>query len=95
MYTFMYRNRCIGSNIPYLIILAGTFPVVALMVGNAVTRISSGDVVCESTDNSTNSTSAESSGDPCHQSGCEVLAVDIAVTLSFLVGILMVSIYIR
>lgn len=62
------------------------------MVGNAVTRISSQDAVCETAENSTNATSAEVSGDPCYQTGCEVLAVDIAVTLSFLVGTLMVSI---
>lgn len=74
---------------------AGTFPVVALMVGNAVTRVSSADTVCDGADNSTvidNTTrEVESSTDPCFQDECEVLAVDIAVTLSFLVGILMVQ----
>lgn len=68
---------------------AGTFPVVALMVGNAVTRVSSAAAVCA--DNSTVIDNAtRSSSDPCFLDECVVLAVDIAVTLSFLVGILMV-----
>ena len=62
------------------------------MVGNAVTRISSEDAVCEDTGNSTAQNSSSTSGDPCYQSECEDLAVDIAVTLSFLVGIIMVRI---
>ena len=71
----------------------GTFPVVALMVGNAVTRISSTDTVCDSTNNSTNtSLNTTSTSDQCYQNECEILAVDIAVTLSFLVGIIMVII---
>ena len=72
------------------------------MVGNAVTRISSASSVCS--DDSVNSTIANTSrnastsgpsqeeSDPCFQSGCETLAVDVAVTLSFLVGIIMVRI---
>ena len=79
---------------------AGTFPVVALMVGNAVTRISSAESVCDTANNSTIDNTTEENltatgedlfSDPCYQDGCEVLTVDIAVTLSFLVGILMVS----
>ena len=69
----------------------GTFPVVALMVGNAVTRISSTNSVCDDSGNSTSGNSSTSTNsDPCFQTGCESLAVDIAVTLSFLVGVLMV-----
>lgn len=73
---------------------AGTFPVVALMVGNAVTRVSSADSVCDGgADNSTVIDNAtRSSSDPCFQDDCVVLTIDIAVTLSFLVGILMVQI---
>ena len=87
----MSRGSVECANFP---IIVGTFPVVALMVGNAVTRISSVESVCDSTNNSTdtdNSTRQEVSTDPCYQDGCEILAVDIAVTLSFLVGILMVN----
>ena len=76
-------------------VFVGTFPVVALMVGNAVTRISSLDTVCDDgtvniTNTSINDTTTSTS-DECYQNECEILAVDIAVTLSFLVGIIMVS----
>ena len=80
----------------------GTFPVVALMVGNAVTRLSSASSVCDDSGNSTttgntssnassSATSSREESDPCFQNGCETLAVDVAVTLSFLVGIIMVK----
>ena len=84
-------------------IVVGTFPVVALMVGNAVTRISAASSVCDDSSFSNSTTASNSSSntsssavgqeesDPCFQDGCEVLAVDVAVTLSFLVGILMVK----
>ena len=64
----------------------GTFPVVALMVGNAVTRLTSAEDFC----NLNGTESTNSSSDPCHLSQCTTFRVDIAVTLSFLVGILMV-----
>ena len=65
-----------------------------------MTRISSVESVCDTADNSTtfNATAENVSAagedlfsDPCYQDECEVLTVDIAVTLSFLVGILMVN----
>ena len=66
----------------------GTFPVVALMVGNAITRLTNDLPECNSTlvegmmDNSTD--------DPCALSDCDSLRVEIAVTISLMVGILMV-----
>ena len=69
-------------------ICVGTFPVVALMVGNAVTRLTSANDFC----NLNGTESTNSSSDPCYLNQCETFRVDIAVTLSFLVGILMVRI---
>ena len=79
----------------------GTFPVVALMVGNAVTRLSSASSVCDDSGNSTttgntsnnasSSATSQEESDPCFQNSCETLAVDVAVTLSFLVGVIMVK----
>jgi MFS superfamily sulfate permease-like transporter len=82
-------------------ISVGTFPVVALMVGNAVTRLSSASSVCDDSGNSTttgntssnasSSATSQEESDPCFQNSCETLAVDVAVTLSFLVGVIMVK----
>ncbi len=68
----------------------GTFPVVALMVGNAITRLTNDLPECM-----TNSTLMEgimdnSTDDPCALSDCDSLRVEIAVTISLMVGILMV-----
>ena len=65
----------------------GTFPVVALMVGTAVLRLSNCDMLPVEDDGSgtVNSTTE-------YITTCENEPVDIAVTLSLLVGIFMVSI---
>ena len=67
---------------------AGTFPVVALMTGDAITRLTHDLPICAM--NSTNET-ADVDVNPCSHSECEQMQVDIAVSLSVLVGILMVS----
>jgi hypothetical protein len=70
---------------------AGTFPVVALMTGDAITRITHELEICNlNTTNETADVLLESS-DPCGHPKYEQMQVDIAVTLSVLVGILMVS----
>ncbi|XP_064398689.1 prestin-like [Halichondria panicea] len=71
-------------------ISVGTFPVVALMVGNAITRLTNDLPECM-----TNSTLMEgmmdnSTDDPCALSDCDSLRVEIAVTISLMVGILMI-----
>ena len=58
------------------------------MTGNAITRITHGLDVCSVDE--TNVTSSNHTDDPCYQSDCEQVQVSIAVTLSLLVGILMV-----
>ena len=77
----------------------GTFPVVALMVGTAVTRLTSAADFCQPPDigngsgysNVTMATTAVANlSDPCAQSQCDDLRAEIAVSLSLLVGILMV-----
>ena len=68
----------------------GTFPVVALMVGNAVTRLTSHIPECSG--NSTLINPNETAADPCLLSECVTMRVEIAVTLSLMVGILMVGI---
>ena len=70
---------------------AGTFPVVALMTGDAITRITHELEICNL--NMTNETTdlLLESLNPCAHPECEQMQVDIAVTLSVLVGILMVS----
>ena len=67
----------------------GTFPVVALMVGTAVQKYSCDEM---STDdrNSTN----DDEGNSTMTMACDADPVDIAVTLSLLVGIFMVSVII-
>ena len=67
----------------------GTFPVVALMVGTAVQKYSCDEM---STDdrNSTNDDESNST----MAMACDADPVDIAVTLSLLVGIFMVSVII-
>ena len=72
-------------------IYIGTFPVVALMTGDAITRLTHELEICNF--NSTNETEDVlfDSSDPCAHPECEQMQVDIAVTLSVLVGILMVS----
>ena len=86
---------------------AGTFPVVALMTGNAISRITHDLAICNvgvasgnsSSSNfttdmfATDATTAVEGGvaDPCGYSECVQLQISIAVTLSLLVGILMVS----
>ena len=73
---------------------------VALMAGNAITRLTHGVSYC-SDDNSTVNASNTSdmisdqlnmTADPCLDSQCDALKVDIAIALSLLVGILMVRI---
>ena len=77
----------------------GTFPVVALMVGTAVTRLTSAADFCQPPDIGNGSgysnvtmatTAAANLSDPCAQSQCDDLRAEIAVSLSLLVGILMV-----
>lgn len=55
------------------------------MTGNAISRISHDHPECDIGNNSTNVT------DPCEYTQCQELQVNIAVTLSLLVGVLMVS----
>ena len=71
---------------------AGTFPVVALMTGDVITRLTHEIDICNIF-NETNGTldTIAMETNPCAHSDCEQLKVDIAVTLSLLVGILMVS----
>ena len=89
---FLYENTipqisqmlCIVNN-------TGTFPVVALMTGDAITRITHDLEICNL--NVTNETADQilEASEPCAHPECEQMQVDIAVTLSVLVGILMVS----
>ena len=65
----------------------GTFPVVALMVGTAVLRLSN----CVTDDMPDGSASNEMDNSITYNVTCEHEPVDIAVTLSLMVGILMVS----
>ena len=82
------------------IMIAGTFPVVALMTGDAITRLTHELSMCAEVDNvnGTNGTNGtmvmgtDVSSDPCAHSDCEQYQVDIAVTLSSLVGLLMVNV---
>ena len=66
--------------------MAGTFPVVALMVGTAVQTHS-----CDVSMDDRNGTDDDMSNNTVTAS-CDASPVDIAVTLSLLVGIFMVSI---
>lgn len=90
LYFILYHVKCFvdlfNVDLCYISLCVGTFPVVALMVGNAVTRLTSVEDFC----NLNETESTNSSSDPCYQSQCVTFTVDIAVTLSFLVGILMV-----
>ena len=77
-------------------IYAGTFPVVALMTGDAITRLTHDLDICNFNRSLTNETADMMSNgsdfvDPCAHPECEQMQVDIAVTLSVLTGILMVS----
>ena len=65
----------------------GTFPVVALMTGDAISRLTHDDPNCL---NTTNYSLPDGGGDPCFHDACEQRKINIAVTLSLLVGILMV-----
>ena len=81
--------------------IAGTFPVVSLMVGTAVTRITSAVDYCNEEDLGSGSgfnvtmttTIASNDSNPCTQTPCNDLRADIAVSLSLLVGILMVCLH--
>ena len=73
---------------------------VALMVGTAVTRLTSAADFCRPDDIESGSgytnvtmatTAAANLSDPCAQSQCDDLRAEIAVSLSLLVGILMVG----
>ncbi len=77
-----------------MVVFIGTFPVVALMVGNAIARLTNDLPECM-----TNTTLAtdegvggNDTGDPCALSDCVAVRVEIAVTVSLLVGILMVRV---
>ena len=83
------------------ILCTGTFPVVALMVGTAVQRLSScdsdgaGNTADMSMDNKSDGGDMAGSGDMGNGTAvaaCEDNSVDIAVTLCLLVGIFMVSV---
>ena len=83
------------------ILHTGTFPVVALMVGTAVQRLSNScddgagntaDISDMSTDNSSDSSGmGNGTVAPAAVAACEDNSVDIAVTLCLLVGVFMVS----
>lgn len=76
---------------PSLIMPIGTFPVVALMVGTAVLRLSNCTCV---TNDMLPADDDDCSDTMVNSTTCENEPVDIAVTLSFMVGIFMVSIHI-
>ena len=72
------------------------------MVGTAVTRLTSAADFCQQDDMGSGSgfsnvtmttTTAANLSDPCAQSQCDELRAEIAVSLSLLVGILMVCRY--
>lgn len=101
----VHETRFTGSYLK-LFPSAGTFPVVALMTGNAISRITHDLAICNEVMASGNSssnfttdmfameatTTAEGGvADPCGYSLCVQQQISIAVTLSLLVGILMVS----
>jgi len=74
-------------------ITTGTFPVVALMVGTAVQKLSNcevdttnDDITVNDDDSSSNNTMTTT-----NEMTCENDPVDIAVTLALIVGIFMVS----
>ncbi len=58
------------------------------MVGNAITRESGSYDYCADDFNTT--TGNNSASDPCATTQCESLGVDIAITLSLMVGVIMV-----
>ena len=63
---------------------------VALMAGNAITRLTADKDYCDEDTNST-SVMINNNTDPCFLTRCETDRVDIAISLSLLVGIMMVS----
>ena len=92
LYVAAMRTPCINKfHTIYDMVLntnVGTFPVVALMVGTAVLRLSNCDEASDggSANEMDNSTTSNVT--------CEHEPVDIAVTLSLMVGILMVNIHV-
>ena len=58
------------------------------MTGNTITQITQGLDICSV--NVTSVMSANGTDDPCYHSDCEQMQVSIAVTLSLLVGLIMV-----
>ena len=69
--------------------IAGTFPVISLMVGTAVLRLSN----CAPNDASGENVTGSDGNSTTNDITCENDPVDIAVTLALLVGIFMVSVY--
>ena len=89
-----YKSNVNFENSPKFLTTIGTFPVVALMTGDAIGRIT-GEMdfseICNFTSVNGTMDVENVNASVCAHSECEQLKVDIAVSLSLLVGILMVS----
>jgi hypothetical protein len=90
LYAFLGTSRHIS---------VGTFPVVSLMTGNVIEMITSTRSECQidaitsqcGVNIMNNLTAVNGSHDPCYLCDCDTLKVNIAVTLSLMVGLIMVG----
>lgn len=77
---------------PFLMFISiGTFPIVSLMTASSIDRLTSHYSPCLDT-NTTDDINSTITSDDCYYSQCDLYRVEIAVTLSLVVGIVMVSV---